>query len=75
MGHREGGWVCLVGMDLYSAKKVVSRVLTIKLASAVETEVAADTVGVGRGARAARLGGEECGTALLAGKADVGRRT
>ena len=53
---------------------VRKRYLSVELSSAVEAKVAADTMGVGRGATTTRLGGEESGAALLAGKADVGRR-
>lgn len=36
----------------YSAKEVVARVLAVELTSAVQAEVAANTVGIGRGALA-----------------------
>jgi len=58
----------------HSAQEVVAGVLAVELASAVEAEVAAHAVREGRGALAAGLGGEERGTALLAGEADVGSR-
>jgi hypothetical protein len=51
----------------------VARAEAVELASAVETEVAADTVGVGRGALAAGLGREQGCAALLASEADVDR--
>jgi hypothetical protein len=55
----------------YSAQEVVARELAVKLASAIKTEVAANTVSVRRGALATRLGGKQHSTALLARKADV----
>ena len=48
-------------------------VLAVELACAVQAEIAADTVGVGRGARTARDSGKEGGTAKFAGKAHVDR--
>eukprot|EP00277_Geminigera_cryophila_P023948 CAMPEP_0179477036 /NCGR_PEP_ID=MMETSP0799-20121207/55908_1 /TAXON_ID=46947 /ORGANISM="Geminigera cryophila, Strain CCMP2564" /LENGTH=138 /DNA_ID=CAMNT_0021287529 /DNA_START=130 /DNA_END=546 /DNA_ORIENTATION=+ len=62
------------GRHVHSAHEVVAGVLSVELSSAVEAKVAADTMGVGRGATTTRLGGEESGAALLACKADVGRR-
>jgi hypothetical protein len=57
----------------HSAKEVVAGVLAVELACAVKAEIAADTVGVGRGARTTRDSGEEGGTAKFAGKAHVDR--
>ena len=57
--------------ETHSAKEVVAGVLAVELACAVQAEIAADTVGVGRGARTARDSGKEGGTAKFAGKAHV----
>lgn len=59
--------------ETHSAKEVVAGVLAVELACAVKAEIAADTVGVGRGARTARDSGKEGGTAKFAGKAHVDR--
>lgn len=45
--------VCVAGGgEVDSAKEVVARVLAVELTSAVQAEVAANTVGIGRGALA-----------------------
>ena len=58
----------------HRAHVVVPRVLAVELASAVESEVAAHAVRVGRRGLPPRCLGEQCATALLAREAHV-RRT
>ena len=55
------------------AQEVVARILAVKLPCAVQTEVAAYAVRVGRRGLPARGGREEGAAALLAGKAHVCR--